>query len=76
MGFVDALSGNTTLLEIEFSRNDINEDTAMGIIQRLYFNPCLKRLDLGGNPISTGLFKQNVIKPFFSTRKDLKIVLG
>jgi hypothetical protein len=39
-------------------------------------NPMLKRLDLGGNPIATALFKESVIKPYFRTRKDLKIVLA
>ena len=76
VGMADALMMNPTLLTIDFSRNNIDEDLASAIIQRLYFNPCLSKIILDGNPIAVGLFKENVIKPYFNSRKELKIVLA
>ena len=76
MGLADVLCMNPSLMLIDFSRNQIEEDLAAGIIQRLYLNPCLTKLILDGNPIAVGLFQENVIKPYFNTRKDLKIVLA
>ena len=61
---------------IDFSRDNINEDVAAAIIQQLYFNASLTKINLDGNPIATGLFKENCIKPYFSSRKDIKIVLA
>ena len=76
MGLADALCMNPSLMLIDFSRDHIEEDLAAGIIQRLYINPCLNKLILDGNPIAVGLFQENVIKPYFNTRKELKIVLA
>ena len=76
INLVDSLIGNPTLLYIEFSRDGIDEETASAILQRLYNNPYLNKINLDGNMISTGLFKENYIKPFFSSRKELKIVYG
>ena len=76
MTLIDSLMMNPTLLHIDLSRNEISEDTAAAIIQRLYNNPCLQKLNLDGNPISTALFAEQFIKPYFSARKDLKIVLA
>ena len=52
----DALTMNPSLLVIDFSRSNIDEDLASALIQRLYFNPCLTKLVMDGNPISVGLF--------------------
>ncbi|CDW76256.1 UNKNOWN [Stylonychia lemnae] len=76
MILVDSLIGNPNLLYIELSRDFIDDETAAAIIQRLYGNPRLQKINLDGNPISTGLFKEQYIRPYFSTRKDLKILLG
>ena len=76
MCLADALCMNQSLMLIDFSRNQIEEDLAAGIIQRLYCNPCLTKLVLDGNPIAVGLFQENVIKPYFNSRKELKIVLA
>ena len=76
MGLADALCMNPSLMLIDVSRNNINEDLASGIIQKLYFNATLTKLILDGNPIAVGLFQENVIKPYFNSRKELKIVLA
>ena len=76
MGLAEALCMNPSLMMIDFSRNCIDEDLASGIIQKLYFNPPLTKLVLDGNPIAVGLFQENIIKPYFNSRKELKIVLA
>ncbi len=76
MGLAEALCMNPSLMMIDFSRNCIDEDLASGIIQKLYFNASLTKLILDGNPIAVGLFQENIIKPYFNTRKELKIVLA
>ena len=76
MVVVDTLINHPTLNTIDFSRNEINEDTACAVIQKLYGNASLRKLNLDGNPISIALFKENILKPYFSGRKDLKIVLA
>ena len=76
IGLADALTMNPTLLIIDLSRDNVDEELASAVIQRLYFNPCLTKLILDGNPISVGLFKENVIKPYFNSRKELKIILA
>ena len=76
MGLAEALCMNPSLMMIDFSRNSIDEDLASGIIQKLYFNATLTKLILDGNPIAVGLFQENIIKPYFNTRKELKIVLA
>jgi hypothetical protein len=76
MGLADALTMNPSLMIIDFSRDNISEDLAGAIIQRLYNNPCLTKINLDGNPIATGLFREQCIKPYFSSRKDLKIILA
>ena len=76
MGMADSLCMNPSLLLIDFSRNCIDEDLASGIIQKLYFNASLNKLVLDGNPIAVGLFQENIIKPYFNTRKEFKIVLA
>lgn len=58
MALVDSLIMNPTLLYVDFSRNEINEDTATAIIQRLYNNVALKKINLDGNPISIALYKE------------------
>eukprot|EP00347_Sterkiella_histriomuscorum_P019763 403340383 len=73
---VQALQGNQSLSHIDLSRNEINDETAAAVIQYLYGNFRLQRLNLDGNPISTGLFKEQYIRPYFSSRNDIKIVLG
>ena len=72
----DSLILHPTLMFLDFSRNNVNEDLATAIIQRLYNNPALSKLTFDGNPISTGLFREQVIKPYFSSRKDLKILIA
>ena len=76
LGIAQSLCMNPSLLMIDFSRNNIDEDLATGIIQQLYFNASLNKLILDGNPIAVGLFQENVIKQYFNTRKDIKIVLA
>ncbi len=76
MGLAEALSMNPSLLIIDFSRNSIEEELATAVIQKLYFNACLTKIILDGNPISVGLFKENVLKPYFNSRKELKIILA
>ena len=76
IALTDSLVLHPTLMFLDFSRNNINEDVATAIIQRLYGNPALSKLTFDGNPISTGLFRENVIKPYFSSRKDLKILIA
>ena len=76
VGLADSLTMNPSLLVIDLSRNNVDEELATAIIQRLYFNSCLTKLNLDGNPISVGLFKENVIKPYFNSRKELKIILA
>lgn len=76
MTLVDSLVNHPTLSLIDFCRDEISEDTACAIIQKLYYNQSLKKLNLDGNPISIGLFRENVIKPYFSVRKDLKIAIA
>ena len=76
MALVDSLINHPTLSLIEFCRDDINEDTACAVIQKLYYNQSLKKLNLDGNPISIALFRENVLKPYFSMRKDLKIAVA
>jgi len=71
--FVEALTNNPTLLMIDLSRNELDEDTITAILQRLYFNPCLQHLYLSGNPISSGVYYENVIKPYFRKRKELQV---
>ena len=58
MGLTDALYMNPSLLYVDFSRNNISEDLASAVIQKLYNNPCLSKINLDGNPISTGLFME------------------
>ena len=72
----DALTMNPSLSIIDFSRNNINEDLASALIQRLYYNPCLTKINLDGNPIATGLFRENFIKPYFNQRKEVRIVIA
>ena len=72
----DSLVMHPTLMFLDFSRNNVNEDLATAIIQRLYNNPALSKLTFDGNPISTGLYREQVIKPYFSARKDLKILIA
>ena len=55
---VDELVSNTSLIEIAFPRADLNEEAATAIIEKLYYNSSLQTLDLGGNNISTGLYKR------------------
>ena len=76
IALTDSLVLHPTLMVLDLSRNNINEDVATAIIQRLYGNPALSKLTFDGNPISTGLFRENVIKPYFSSRKDLKILIA
>lgn len=76
MALIDSLINHPTLSLIEFCRDDINEDTACAVIQKLYYNQSLKKLNLDGNPISIALFRENVLKPYFSMRKDLKIAVA
>ena len=76
IGIADGLTMNPNLMMIDFSRNNINEDIAGAVIQRLYYNPLLTKINFDGNPISVGLFTEQVIKPYFSTRKELKIILA
>ena len=76
VGLADSLTMNPSLIVIDLSRNNVDEELASAIIQRLYFNPCLTKIVLDGNPIAVGLFKENVLKPYFSSRKELKIILA
>lgn len=76
VSFLDCLVNHPTLATIEFCRDDIDEDTASAVIQKLYYNQALQKINLDGNPISISLFKQNVIKPYFSSRKDFKIYIA
>ena len=76
IGLADSLMMNPTLMIIDLSRDNVDEDLASAIIQRLYMNPCLTKLILDGNPISVGLFQENYIKPYFNSRKELKIILA
>ena len=76
MILIDSFILNPCIIHLDLSRNEINEDIAAAIIQRLYGNSSLKKINLDGNPISIGLFNDNFIKPYFSSRKDLKIVLA
>ena len=62
----ESLTMHPTAMFIDFSRNNLNEDVASAIIQRLYYNPALQKLNFDGNPISTGLFREQVLKPYFS----------
>lgn len=76
MNVINALVNHPTLGSLELYRNEISEDLATAIIQTLYYNSSLKKINLDGNPISIALYKQNVIKPYFSGRKDLKIIIA
>lgn len=65
MSFVQVLQNNPTLQTIGFAKNSLNEDVCAGILQRVYYNPVLKCLDINGNNITISTFKQNYIKPYF-----------
>ena len=52
MILLDALTNHPSLSQIEFCRDEISEDTACAVIQKLYYNQALSRLNLDGNPIS------------------------
>ena len=76
MNLLEPLANHPTLNTIEFCRDEINEDIACAVIQTLYGNASLKKLNLDGNPISIAIFNDTVIKPYFSTRKDLRIYIA
>ena len=69
--FVDSLVNNPTLQTIGFAKNDLDKDLSAAIIQRLYFNAALTKLDLNGNTFSQVDFIDSIIKPYFNSRKDL-----
>ena len=56
IALVDSLQNNETLQTIGFARNGLNQDMCAAILQRLYFNPTLKCVDINGNDITTGQF--------------------
>lgn len=70
MSFVQVLQNNPTLQTIGFAKNNLTEDVCAGILQRVYFNPALKCLDINSNNITISTFKQNYIKPYFSARGE------
>jgi len=75
LAFVDSLTNNLTLQTIGFAKNNLDKDICAAIIQRLYFNASLTKLDLNSNPISQVDFIDTIMKPYFNTRKDLQVVL-
>ena len=76
MQLIYTLQNHQTLSELDLMRCEINEDTAAAVIQTLYNNAPLRLINLDGNPLTIVTFKDNFIKPYFSSRKDLKINLG
>ena len=56
LAFVDSLVGNPSLQTIGFARNNLNQDIAAAVLQRLYFNPSLSCIDINGNNIVTAEF--------------------
>lgn len=71
LAYAAALQNNPTLQTIGFARNRLSEDTCAAILQQIYFNQALKTVDFNGNPITISNFRDNYIKPYFSTRPDL-----
>ena len=57
MALLDSISGHPSLTTIEFCRDEITEDTACAVIQKLYYNQSLTKLNLDGNPIMIASFK-------------------
>ena len=74
LAFVDSLMNNQTLQTIGFARNRLNEDMCAAILQRLYFNQSLKALDFNGNPITISMFRDEIVKKYFNTRKEFTII--
>ena len=71
LAFVDSLVNNMTLRTIGFAKNNLDKDICAAIIQKLYFNASLTKLDLNSNPIAQVDFIDTIMKPYFNTRKDL-----
>ena len=75
LAFVDSLINNPSLQTLGFARNSLNQDICAAILQRVYFNPCLKCVDINGNNLSTSDFVQQIVKPYFRQRDDFTIIV-
>eukprot|EP00349_Pseudokeronopsis_sp_Brazil_P006062 CAMPEP_0202965496 /NCGR_PEP_ID=MMETSP1396-20130829/9450_1 /ASSEMBLY_ACC=CAM_ASM_000872 /TAXON_ID= /ORGANISM="Pseudokeronopsis sp., Strain Brazil" /LENGTH=189 /DNA_ID=CAMNT_0049688227 /DNA_START=84 /DNA_END=653 /DNA_ORIENTATION=+ len=56
--FLECLTQNNQLMQVTFCRDDLSQDTAMMVLSKLYNTHNIKRIDISGNPISTGMFKE------------------
>lgn len=75
LAFVDSLVNNPSLQTLGFARNGLDQDLAAAIIQRVYYNPSLTKIDINGNNISTAEFVDNIIKPYFRQREGFQIIV-
>ena len=73
--FVDSLKNNATLQTIGFARNQLTEDICAGVLQRIYFNQVLRTVDLNSNNVTSTKFRSDYIKPYFSSKADLNIII-
>ena len=73
--FVDSLKNNPTLQTIGFARNQLTEDICAGVLQRIYFNQVIRTVDLNSNNVASTKFRSDYIKPYFSSKPDLNIIV-
>ena len=75
LAYVDALIGNPSIQTLGFAKNDLNQDLAAAILQRLYYNPTLTCIDFNSNNIVMIEMVEQIIKPYFRTRPDFQIII-
>ena len=70
IGFIARLENHPMLQLIDFSRDELNEDMISAVLHRIYNNPPVQKIVFTGNPISVGIYMEQVVVHLFNHRED------